>query len=80
MSRMSPLCPTTPEGASAAAELVRSDGRSLALVSATLVDTELAEGVGMRLNTFLQNFARARRLLAECLARAGIAVDLELGT
>ncbi len=43
-------------------------------------DTELAESVGMRLNTFLQNFARARKLLAECLARAGIVVDQELGT
>ena len=33
----------------------------------------------MRRNTFLQNFARARKLPAECLARAGIVVDLELG-
>jgi len=42
-------------------------------------DGELAESLGMRLNTFLQNFTRARRLLAECLGKRGIAVE-ELGT
>lgn len=41
-------------------------------------DGELAEALGMRLNTFLQNFTRARQLLAECLRRRGIAVDQEL--
>jgi DNA-directed RNA polymerase specialized sigma24 family protein len=35
-------------------------------------DEALADRLGMRLNTFLQNVTRARRLLEECLARAGI--------
>jgi RNA polymerase sigma-70 factor (ECF subfamily) len=35
-------------------------------------DRVLAERVGMRLNTFLQNVVRARRLLAECLESKGI--------
>jgi RNA polymerase sigma-70 factor (ECF subfamily) len=35
-------------------------------------DEELAEQLGMKLNAFLQNFTRARRLLAECLRRAGV--------
>jgi len=38
-------------------------------------DQDLAEAVGMRLNTFLQNFGRARRLLAECLAKSGVRVE-----
>jgi hypothetical protein len=29
----------------------------------------------MRLNTFLQNIVRARRLVAECLARHGVTLD-----
>jgi RNA polymerase sigma-70 factor (ECF subfamily) len=33
----------------------------------------------MRLNTFLQNFGRARKLLAECLAKHHIDLDAELG-
>lgn len=37
-------------------------------------DRVLATELGMRLNTFLQNVSRARRLLAECLARRGIHV------
>jgi RNA polymerase sigma-70 factor (ECF subfamily) len=41
-------------------------------------DLTLAETLGMRLNTFLQNFSRARKLLAECLGKRGIAVDQEL--
>jgi RNA polymerase sigma-70 factor (ECF subfamily) len=41
-------------------------------------DLTLAEMLGMRLNTFLQNFSRARKLLAECLGKRGIAVDQEL--
>lgn len=41
-------------------------------------DVALAEGLGMRLNTFLQNFTRARRLLAECLEKHGVAIDAEL--
>jgi len=43
-------------------------------------DATLAERLGMRLNTFLQNFTRARKLLAECLGKHGVAVDAELGT
>jgi RNA polymerase sigma-70 factor (ECF subfamily) len=38
-------------------------------------DSELASELGMRLNTFLQNITRARRLLQACLERQG--VDLE---
>jgi RNA polymerase sigma-70 factor (ECF subfamily) len=41
-------------------------------------DEELARRLAMRLNTFLQNFTRARRLLAECLRRHGVDLDLEL--
>lgn len=40
-----------------------------------LPDESLAEQLGMKLNTFLQNFTRARRFLAECLRDNG--VDLE---
>jgi len=42
-------------------------------------DDELATSLGMRLNTFLQNFTRARQLLAECLQRRGVHLDVELG-
>jgi RNA polymerase sigma factor (sigma-70 family) len=38
-------------------------------------DDELASLVGMRVNTFLQNFTRARRMLAECLKKHGIMVE-----
>jgi RNA polymerase sigma-70 factor (ECF subfamily) len=38
-------------------------------------DAELAEGLGMKLNTFLQNFTRARQLLADCLGKRGIEVS-----
>jgi len=38
-------------------------------------DALLAERVGMRLNTFLQNVGRARKALAECLRRGGVAVE-----
>jgi len=37
-------------------------------------DTSLAAHLGMRLNTFLQNVTRARRLLAQCLEKAGVVV------
>ena len=40
---------------------------------------ELATKLGMRLNTFLQNFTRARKMLADCLKRAGVVLDEELG-
>ena len=33
-----------------------------------------ADGLGMRLNTLLQNITRARRLVAQCLQQAGIEV------
>jgi RNA polymerase sigma factor (sigma-70 family) len=38
-------------------------------------DSELATDLGMRLNTFLQNFTRARQLLADCLGKSGIAIE-----
>jgi len=41
-------------------------------------DDALAEQTGMRKNTFLQNFTRARKLVAECLKRRGIDLGLEL--
>jgi len=41
-------------------------------------DHELANGAGMTTNTFLQNITRARKLLAECLRRAGIDLALEM--
>jgi RNA polymerase sigma-70 factor (ECF subfamily) len=43
-------------------------------------DEDLAQMVNMRLNTFLQNFGRARKLLAECLKKAGVVLDSEVGT
>ena len=42
-------------------------------------DDDLATSLGMRLNTFLQNVTRARKLLAACLGKKGILVDAELG-
>lgn len=41
-------------------------------------DGVLAERLGMSLNTFLQNFTRARKLLEECLKKAGVDLALEL--
>lgn len=41
-------------------------------------DHALAASVRMTLNTFLQNVSRARKLLADCLKKAGIDLDLEL--
>ena len=41
-------------------------------------DAELAAKLGMALNTFLQNFTRARRLLAQCLVRHGVDLEMEL--
>lgn len=35
-------------------------------------DERLAERLRMNLNTFLQNFTRARKLLAECLKKQGV--------
>jgi DNA-directed RNA polymerase specialized sigma24 family protein len=41
-------------------------------------DALVAQRVGMRPNTFLQNIVRARRLLADCLRRRGIDLAAEL--
>jgi len=41
-------------------------------------DAVLADRLRMRLNTFLQNVTRARRLLAECLRRRGVDIAVEL--
>ena len=38
-------------------------------------DTELASGLEMKTNTFLQNYGRARKLLVECLGGRGIVLD-----
>ena len=38
-------------------------------------DETIAARLSMRTNTFLQNFTRARKLLAECLRRRGIALE-----
>jgi RNA polymerase sigma-70 factor (ECF subfamily) len=43
-------------------------------------DQTLATALGMTLNTFLQNFTRARRFLAECLKKHGVDTDTELST
>jgi RNA polymerase sigma-70 factor (ECF subfamily) len=41
-------------------------------------DELLAERLAMRLNTFLQNFTRARKLLADCLRGRGVNLEDEL--
>jgi DNA-directed RNA polymerase specialized sigma24 family protein len=41
-------------------------------------DDDLAAALGMTKNTFLQNFTRARKLIADCLGRRGIDYRLEL--
>jgi DNA-directed RNA polymerase specialized sigma24 family protein len=41
-------------------------------------DEALAARLSMRLNTFLQNFTRARRSLADCLQRRGVDLTTEL--
>jgi len=41
-------------------------------------DQAIAARLGLKLNTFLQNFTRARRALAECLERQGVQLDEEL--
>ena len=42
-------------------------------------DSDLASALHMTLNTFLQNFTRARQLIADCLGKRGVAIDQELG-
>jgi RNA polymerase sigma-70 factor (ECF subfamily) len=44
----------------------------------TRSDRQLAIQLGMRLNTFLQNVSRARRLLLACLEERGVSVKEEL--
>jgi RNA polymerase sigma-70 factor (ECF subfamily) len=41
-------------------------------------DAVLAQRLGMSLNTFLQNFTRARKFLMECLKKAGVELDAEV--
>jgi len=41
-------------------------------------DARLADRLGMRPNTFLQNIIRARRFLADCLRKRGIDLGLEM--
>jgi RNA polymerase sigma-70 factor (ECF subfamily) len=41
-------------------------------------DATLAQRLGMAKNTFLQNITRARKLLVECLGRAGVDLRAEL--
>lgn len=41
-------------------------------------DARLAEDLGMKKNTFLQNFGRARKLLKACLQSLGVDVEEEL--
>ncbi len=45
-----------------------------ARIGATEPDAALAERLGMRLNTFLQNFTRAKKLLFDCLRRRGVEI------
>jgi len=61
--------------------LPRQPGRALAarLESGGVEPDEvLAEGLRMRKNTFLQNVTRARKLIADCLARHGVDLAVEL--
>lgn len=41
-------------------------------------DQAIAARLGLKANTFLQNFTRARRALAECLERHGVVLEEEL--
>lgn len=41
-------------------------------------DQTIAERLGMRLNTFLQNFTRARKMLAECLEKKHVDIHAEM--
>jgi len=40
-------------------------------------DRQIADRLGMKLNTLLKNFGRARRFMLECLERRGIRLDWE---
>jgi RNA polymerase sigma-70 factor (ECF subfamily) len=52
---------------------------TLRLQEVGLPDRDLATTAGMKLNTFLQNVTRARKLLADCLSRHGVDLSRELG-
>ena len=41
-------------------------------------DAQIAEKLGMKLNTLLKNFGRARQFLLECLERRGVQLSREL--
>jgi RNA polymerase sigma-70 factor (ECF subfamily) len=59
-----------PKPGQAIAARLESNGRTS--------DESLAATLGMKLNTFLQNVIRARKLLAECLERHGVNLQEEL--
>ncbi|MCX4240453.1 RNA polymerase sigma factor [Paraliomyxa miuraensis] len=71
LRRVIAACRERLPGKPAAALLARLQGPGKA-------DRDLAELVGMKLNTFLQNVTRARKLLGDCLSKRGVDVDLEL--
>jgi RNA polymerase sigma-70 factor (ECF subfamily) len=52
----------------------------LRIASSGEADDQLAQTIGMRLNTFLQNFGRARKLIGECLRKNGVTIDEGLVT
>jgi RNA polymerase sigma factor (sigma-70 family) len=61
--------------------LPRQPGRAITArveSGGTEPDEALAERLGMRKNTFLQNVTRARKLVADCLARHGVDLVREL--
>ena len=63
------------------AKLPKNPGRALlARVEAqgTESDAKIAERLGMKLNTLLKNFGRARQFLLECLERRGVHLGGEL--
>jgi RNA polymerase sigma factor (sigma-70 family) len=51
-----------------------------ARITGRAADADLAATLGMRLNTFLQNVTRARKMLAECLQKHGVEIDPELAS
>lgn len=59
-----------PMPAQALAQRLESVGRA--------PDETLAANLGMKLNTFLQNITRARKLLAECLRKQGVDLQEEM--
>lgn len=76
---LSPATPPDPLLRAALAEcqdrLPRKPGaalRSRLESDGDVADTTLATRLGMTLNTFLQNFTRARKLLADCLRKRGV--------